>query len=119
MQVLTDAATCGILLRVVELLRTAAVLGEMATQWQQKMGSLQRATEAWTGGRHAADDKYVELDYELAVALANVTEGAARSTVLKGAQVEPFMGSWHGKRWLMVTRPSHRTRKIQGRKGIT
>ena len=34
------------------------------------------ATEAWTGGRHDADDMYVELDYELAVALANVTEGA-------------------------------------------
>ena len=24
-----------------------------------------RATEAWTDGRHAVDDKYVELDYEL------------------------------------------------------
>ena len=42
-----------------------------------------RATEAWTDGRQAEDDKYVELDYELAVALANATEGAARSTVLK------------------------------------
>ena len=37
-----------------------------------------RATEAWTDGRHAEDDKYVELDCELAVALPNVTEGAAR-----------------------------------------
>ena len=36
-----------------------------------------RATEA-----HAEDDKDVELDYELAVALANVTEGTARATVL-------------------------------------
>ena len=27
-----------------------------------------RATEAWTDGRHAEDDKYVELDYELSVA---------------------------------------------------
>ena len=42
-----------------------------------------RATEAWTDGRYAEDDKYVELDYELAVALANVTEGAARATVLR------------------------------------
>ena len=43
-----------------------------------------RATEEWTDGRHAVDDKYAELDYELSVALANATEGAARSTVLKG-----------------------------------
>ena len=42
-----------------------------------------RATEARTDGRHAEDDKYVELDCELAVALANATEGAASSTVLK------------------------------------
>ena len=42
-----------------------------------------RATEAWTDGRHAEDDKCVELDYELAVALASATEGAARSSVLK------------------------------------
>ena len=42
-----------------------------------------RATEAWTDGRHAEDDKHVELDYELAVALATETEGAARATVLK------------------------------------
>ena len=42
-----------------------------------------RTTEAWTDGRHAEDDKHVELDYELAVALANATEGAARATVLK------------------------------------
>ena len=48
-----------------------------------------RTTKAWTDGRHAADDKYVELDCELAVALANVTEGAARSAVLKVTQVEP------------------------------
>ena len=41
-----------------------------------------------THGRHAEDDKYVELDCELAVALANATEGAARSTVLKVTQTE-------------------------------
>ena len=51
-----------------------------------------RATEAWTDGRHAEDDKLVELDYELAVALANVTEGAARATVLKVTQAEPSHG---------------------------
>ena len=28
-----------------------------------------RATEAWTDGRHAEDDKHIELDCELAVAL--------------------------------------------------
>ena len=38
-----------------------------------------RATEAWTDGRHAEDDKFVELDYELSAALANVTEGARAS----------------------------------------
>ena len=32
-----------------------------------------RATEAWTDGRHAEDDKHVELDHELAVALASAT----------------------------------------------
>ena len=35
------------------------------------------------------DEKYVELDYELAVALANGTDGAARSTV---TQAEPSRG---------------------------
>ena len=40
-----------------------------------------------------------ELDYELAVALANVTEGAARSTVLKVTQVEPSRGfvAWQAR----------------------
>ena len=51
-----------------------------------------RATEAWTDGRHAEDDKHVELDCELALALATVTEGAARRTVLKVTQVEPSHG---------------------------
>ena len=37
--------------------------------------------EAWTDGRHAEDDKLVELDHELAVALVNVTEGAARASL--------------------------------------
>ena len=48
-----------------------------------------RATEAWTHVRHAEHDKCVELDNGLAVALATVTDGAARSTVLKVTQVEP------------------------------
>ena len=47
-------------------------------------------TRAWTDGRHAENDKYVELDFGLA--LANVTEGAARSTVLKVSQTEPGRG---------------------------
>ena len=51
-----------------------------------------RATEAWTDGRYAEDDKYAERDYELAVALANATEVAARSTVLKVTQEEPSHG---------------------------
>ena len=51
-----------------------------------------RATDAWTDGRHAEDDKHVELDYELAVALANATEGAARATVLMITQTEPSYG---------------------------
>ena len=51
-----------------------------------------RETEAWTDGRHAEDDKHVELDYELAVALANATAGAARVTVLRITQTEPGQG---------------------------
>ena len=51
-----------------------------------------RETEAWTDGRHGTDDKNAELDYELAVALANETEGAASSTILKVFQVEPSHG---------------------------
>ena len=51
-----------------------------------------RATEAWTDGRLAEDDKYVELDFELAVSLANLTESAARATVLKITQTEPSHG---------------------------
>ena len=50
------------------------------------------ATEAWTDGRHADDDKHVELGNELAVSLANVTEGPARGTVLKVTQTEPSHG---------------------------
>ena len=51
-----------------------------------------RATEAWTDGRHAEDDKHVELDCELAVALATVTEDAARAKVLRITQTEPSHG---------------------------
>ena len=59
-------------------------------QWITK-GTL-RATKAWTDGRYTEDDKYVELDYESEVALANVTEGAARATVLKVTQTELGLG---------------------------
>ena len=59
---------------------------------QQTTKGTLRATEAWTDGCHAEDDKYVELDYDLAVALVSVTEGAARSAVLKVTQVEPSHG---------------------------
>ena len=50
-------------------------------KWIQQIttGTL-RATEAWTCSCHATHDKYIELDYVLAVA---ATEGAARSTVLQ------------------------------------
>ena len=51
-----------------------------------------RATQAWTDGRHVEDQKYIELDYELAVALTNATEGAARAAVLKITHVEPSHG---------------------------
>ena len=51
-----------------------------------------KATDAWTDGRHAEDDKHVELDCKLAVALASVTEGAARATVLRVTQTEPSHG---------------------------
>ena len=51
-----------------------------------------RATEAWTDGRYAEDDKNVELDYEHAVALANATDGAARATVLRITPTEPSHG---------------------------
>ena len=51
-----------------------------------------RATEAWTDGRHAEDGKHVELDYELAVALANATEGEARATILRITQTERSHG---------------------------
>ena len=51
-----------------------------------------RATETWTDRRYAEDDKDVELDCELAVALANATEGAARATVLRITQTEPSHG---------------------------
>ena len=51
-----------------------------------------RATEAWTDGRYAEDDKHVELDCELAVALTTATEGAARATVLRITRTEPSHG---------------------------
>ena len=86
--------------------------------------------EAWTEGRHAEDDKHVELDYELAVALANATEGASRATVLRITQTEPSHGfvAWQalvdGYAPQVVQRPGDsaaaRTRdaqEVQGREG--
>ena len=46
MSVLTDPATYGILnSELTNFPRTAAVLGELAAQWQQMMGSLQRVEQ--------------------------------------------------------------------------
>ena len=56
-----------------------------------------RATEAWTNGRHAEDDKCVELDYEPAVALANSMGGTARAIVLNVTHMEPSHGIWAGQ----------------------
>ena len=50
----------------------AAWLGKLI---QRITNGTLRATEAWTDGRFAEDDKHVELGNELAVTLANVTEG--------------------------------------------
>ena len=70
----------------------AAWLGEAGKSTQRITKGALRATEAWSDGRHDEDDMYVELDFELAVAVASVTEGAARSTILKVTQVEPSRG---------------------------
>ena len=64
----------------------------MATLIQRITKGTLRATEAWTDSRHAENDKCVELDYELAVAKANATEGAARAAVLRITQTEPSHG---------------------------
>ena len=46
MSVLTDPATCGILnSELTNCPRTVAVLGELAAQWQQMMGTLQRVEQ--------------------------------------------------------------------------
>ena len=47
------------------------------------------ATEVWTDGRHAEDDKRGELVYELVAPATGTEEGAARSTVLKVTPMEP------------------------------
>ena len=51
-----------------------------------------RATGAWTDGRHATDDEYLDLDLKLAETVAIATGDAARSTVPKVTQVEPSCG---------------------------
>ena len=73
-----------------------------------------QAAEAWTDGRHAADDNFDELDYELAVALFNVTECAARSTVLKITQGEPSHGFVAWQALVDGLRPRHRTTQQPG-----
>ena len=166
MSVLTDPTTYGKLnSELTNCPRTAAVLGELAAQWQQMMGTLQRVEQeavssqsladaidsigrtrteatadrlrlkdgerlypkswsgttplggfarevaAWLGyidptheagkliqritkGTLRATEAWtdVELDYEPAVALANSTEGAGRTTVLRITQTEPSHG---------------------------
>ena len=64
MSVLTAPATCGIFNCELTNCPQTAELIQRVTK-----GTL-RATEAWTDGRHAEHDKHLELDYELAVALA-------------------------------------------------
>ena len=55
MSVLTDPATYGILnSEVTNCPRTAAVLRELATQWQQMMGSLQRDEQETVSPQHLA-----------------------------------------------------------------
>ena len=84
-----------------------------------------RATEAWTDGRHAEDDKYVELDSELVVTLASATEGAAMSTALKVTQAERSHGFVARQALfdccaLKTSNDPHTrdTQKMQGRRGI-
>ena len=48
-----------------------------------------RVAVVWTDNRRSKDEKFVEIEYEVAVALANLTDGAARSTVLKVTRKEP------------------------------
>ena len=79
-------------------LEVAALLGyvhpkhEAGKLIQRNTKGALRATETSTYGRHAEDDKHVELDCELAVALADATEGAARATVLRITQKEESHG---------------------------
>ena len=46
-----------------------------------------RAIETRTDGRHAVNDKFIEMDYELSVTLISVKEEVIRSTVLNVTQV--------------------------------
>ena len=56
-----------------------------------------RVTEVWIDSRYRESEKFVERDYELALTLANVTQGAARSTFLKVTQKELShqFAAWH------------------------
>ena len=75
---------------------------------------------------HAPKSSNDPADYELAVALANATEGTARSTVLKATQVD-----LHGKHWSTCYAPKSSNdpakalqpiqatpKRCKGRKGI-
>ena len=56
MSVLTDLATCGILnSELTNCPRTAAVLGELAAQWQQMMGTLQRSEQEAVSSQNVAN----------------------------------------------------------------
>ena len=56
MSALTDPTTCGILsLELTNCPRTAAVLGELAAQWQQMMGTLQRVEQETVSSQNLAN----------------------------------------------------------------
>ena len=67
-----------------------------------------RATETWTDGRYAEDDKHAELDHELAVVLANAAEGPARATVLKVTQTAESWVRGMASTGLLAGRPNLR-----------
>ena len=54
---------------------------QLITTWTSRL------TDLWTNNRHDEDETVFELDYELAVALSNVMEGAPKVT-----QTEPSPG---------------------------
>ena len=76
---------------------------------------------------HAEDEKYVELDYELLAVLANVTEGAARSSFSNQARSwvrRMASGGWwlfaQFIEWSSYSAATHTcdTQKMEGRRRI-